>query len=140
MSLPVVLLHGWGFGPGVWRAMQRCLPDLEWHTLDLGFYRTPNLSLPANTPFIAIGHSLGFLWLSQRLHDPEFATRCRGLIAINGCARFARAPDFPMGVAVRVLERMIRQLHDNPIEVFFHFQRQSGLTLPLPLPDHLDIA
>ncbi|NGZ07750.1 MAG: alpha/beta hydrolase [Magnetococcales bacterium] len=35
---------------------------------------------------------------------------------------------------------MIRQLHDNPIEVFFHFQRQSGLTLPLPLPDHLDIA
>ncbi|MBF0191308.1 MAG: alpha/beta hydrolase [Magnetococcales bacterium] len=138
MSGFVLLVHGWGFGAGVWRPVRRALSDLTVQTLDLGFHGAPALTIPPHAPFIAVGHSLGFLWLTRQLDHPDFAARCRGLMAINGFCRFARAPDYPLGVAGRILERMATRLQEDPQEVLSVFQRQGGLDQPIPLPATLN--
>ena len=42
------------------------------------------------------------------------AARLRRLVCINGFARFGAGPDFPEGVAPRLLDRMLRQLVAQP--------------------------
>ena len=58
---------------------------------------------------IAIGHSLGALRL---LRQPP--PGCAGLVCINGFARFGAGPDFPEGVAPRLLDRMLRSSSPSP--------------------------
>ena len=67
---------------------------------------------------IAIGHSLGALRL---LRQPPLG--CAGLVCINGFARFGAGPDFPEGVAPRLLDRMLRQLAAQPQAVLRDFAR-----------------
>ncbi|MBF0214564.1 MAG: alpha/beta fold hydrolase [Magnetococcales bacterium] len=134
LSPSLLLVHGWGFGAGVWHPVRRALAPAKVRTLDLGFYGSPNLTLPPEDSFVAVGHSLGFLWLTRQLEYPDFAARCRGLVAINGFCRFSRAPDYPLGVAGRILERMAARLKEEPVEVLSLFQRQGGLERPLSIP------
>lgn len=139
MSSTLVLVHGWGFGAGVWRPVRRGLQACSSHALDLGFYHPARTAFPTEDGFIAIGHSLGFLWLTRHLLlEPDLAARCGGLIAINGFCRFARSLDFPAGVAPRILERMVSRLGIDPRAVLSDFQRQGGLDTPLNLPATLN--
>ncbi|MBF0125571.1 MAG: alpha/beta hydrolase [Magnetococcales bacterium] len=138
MSGHLLLVHGWGFGAGVWHPLLRALPEVTAHALDLGFFARGRLEIPPGKPFIAVGHSLGFLWLLDRLQEPDFARMCRGVISINGFSRFAASDDFTCGVPRRVLERMIRRLRIDPAEVLEAFQRQAGLEKRLPVPEGLD--
>ncbi|MBF0261338.1 MAG: alpha/beta hydrolase [Magnetococcales bacterium] len=139
MSSTLVLVHGWGLGAGAWRPVRRGLQAWSTHSLELGFHHPAATALPSGGDFLAIGHSLGFLWLTrQLLLDPDLATRCRGLIAINGFCRFARAADFPAGVAPRILERMVSRLSVDPHSVLKDFQRQGGLQSLLALPSILN--
>ncbi|MBF0417256.1 MAG: alpha/beta fold hydrolase [Magnetococcales bacterium] len=139
MPATLVLVHGWGFGPGVWRPTRRGLQAWPTRCLDLGFHGHADNALPSEGYFIAIGHSLGFLWLTRYLLDhPEQTARCLGLVAINGFCRFTRAPDFPKGVAPRILERMAARLSVDPQSVLRDFQRQGGLDTPLTLPSTLN--
>ena len=79
---------------------------------------------------IAIGHLLGALRL---LCQPPLG--CAGLVCINGFARFGAGPDFPEGVAPRLLDRMLRQLVAQPQAVLRDFRARCGDDTPSGAPD-----
>ncbi|MEO5349836.1 MAG: hypothetical protein H7836_09330 [Magnetococcus sp. YQC-3] len=122
----LLLVHGWGLGPGVWRGVRRLLPGWRCHVLDLGFFGTPQLQVPAGVPLLAVGHSLGFLWLLHHLERAEWRQACVGLVSIAGFSRFSRGDDFPSGVAPRVLARMRQRLPEDGSGVLQAFCRQGG--------------
>ncbi len=132
---PVLLLvHGFAYGPGVWRPLMRHLPDsLTVQRVDLGFSgraRVP--ALPGDRPVIGVGHSMGVAWLLENAPVP-----LTGLVSLNGFARLARAPDLPQGVAPRVLARMQMLLDQDPAAMLAEFRRRAGDPTPSParLPD-----
>ncbi|MEO5364199.1 MAG: hypothetical protein H7838_11340 [Magnetococcus sp. DMHC-8] len=122
----LLLVHGWGLGPGLWHALRRALPDWPCLALDLGFFGRPRLAVPTGQPVLAVGHSLGFLWLLHHLEQAPWRRDCVGLVSLAGFARFARAPDFPHGVAPRLLARMQQRLPDDTGGVLRDFCQQSG--------------
>jgi len=125
----LVLVHGWGLGPDLWDDLCRSWPEAEAVRLDLGFFGPPVLTpaLPPNRPVIALGHSLGVLWLLTR---QPFAWSA--LVSINGFDRFTEAPDFHPAVARRPLERMIQRLEQHPATVVSDFRQRCGLQAPVP--------
>ncbi|MBF0439472.1 MAG: hypothetical protein HQL93_10175 [Magnetococcales bacterium] len=139
MSCRLLFVHGWGCGAGVWRPLLRFLPEIEADILDLGFFGRPNLTIPTQHPFIAVGHSLGFLWLLNQLDNEIFAKQCLGLISINGFSRFSFSHDFPHGIASRILKRMTLRLTTEPVEVIREFGRQSGLEQALSIPARVNV-
>lgn len=136
MSLPLYLVHGWGFDASFWTSMLDHLPDVEASIVDAGYFGAPSHPPLPQAPYLAIGHSAGSLsLLSQDLPD------CKGLVLFNGFARFSAAADFPDGVPARVLERMRRQLQKSPEAVLADFRKRCGTDEPLPGPpalEHLD--
>lgn len=125
--MKILLVHGWGFGPWMWNGMIHRLRaltsplDLQVVSLDLGFFGAP--TPPQNGHFdIAIGHSLGFLWLLEN----RLITSDR-LVSINGFTRFSRAADFPSGWSSRVVQRMRKQLAVNPESMLAEFMNKSAV-------------
>ncbi|POF64240.1 hypothetical protein KMAL_01340 [Novacetimonas maltaceti] len=128
-DLPIVLVHGWGFGPEIWDPIRRASPDRDWRPLDFGYFSAiPHVELP-DRPFMAVGHSLGTLWLLSEM--PE---RCRGMMLLNGFARFAASDDFPQGVSPRILTRMIHRLEGAPDATVRDFRHKAGTDMPVPGP------
>lgn len=132
----LVLVHGWGFDHRLWQGLCSALPDLDAVTIDLGFFDPPNCpAFAPDRPVVAIGHSLGVLWL---LHTRPF--RWQALVSINGFPRFVDAPDYAPAVPVRLVDRMIRRLPADPAGVTQEFRRRCGHFDPLPdrpVPDSL---
>lgn len=131
MTLPLYLVHGWGFDASFWTTMLDHLPGVEASIVDAGYFGAPSRPLFPQTPYLAVGHSAGSLsLLNQDLPG------CEGLVLFNGFARFSAADDFPDGVPTRVLERMRRQLQKSPEAVLADFRKRCGTGEPLPgLPD-----
>ena len=126
MNPHLVFVHGWGFDAGSWRDIQEELPDFDCETVDLGFYGRPAASRANGAaPVVAVGHSLGFLWL---LHERPFPWR--GLVSISGMPRFARSADYRCGVAPRVLDAMIGRLADDPTDSLAEFFEACGCASP----------
>ncbi len=126
---PVLLLvHGWGFDASFWSPLRDCLAEVETVAWDLGFLGPAAFPPPpAGRPVIAVGHSFGLLWLLRR--RPLAWQR---LVSINGFARFTSSPDFPDGVAPRLLERMIMRFAKDPAQVFADFMGRCGAAAALP--------
>lgn len=123
----ILLVHGWGFGPWIWNGMMDRLTalmsplDLEVVPLELGFFGPP--TPPQNGHFdVAVGHSLGFLWLLEN----RLITFDR-LVSINGFTRFSRADDFPTGWPGRVVQRMRKQLAVDAESMLAEFMSKSGV-------------
>ncbi len=126
-SLPVVLVHGWAFDPSFWDTIRAALGPIQSRCLDFGFFGPrPAMDLP-QVPYVAVGHSLGALWL-LRHHGPL----CRGLVLINGFSRFGSATDFPRGIPRRVIERMRAGLLREPEGLLHSFRLRAGIDTPLP--------
>lgn len=132
MSLPLVFMHGWAFGPDFWTPLQRELGVRDAFTLDLGFFGPENLNLPEG-PFVAVGHSLGLLWLLRHAQD-----RLAALVSLGGFGRF----DVPAGPT----RAMRRGLARDPAQVITAFHQVCALPDELALdatrmaqarPDHL---
>lgn len=132
MSPLLLLVHGWGFDAAFWNPLQAALTDIDSIAWDLGFCGQPAApALPTDRPIIAVGHSLGFLWLLQ-----ERPCRWDKLVAINGFPRFTKSDDFPAGVPPRLLERMIGKLAGAPAAVTQDFLLRCGLDPALyPIDD-----
>ena len=132
----LVLVHGWGFEPGVWQGLRAALPEVECASVDLGFFGPPvGPAFPPDRPLIAVGHSLGVLWLLKTRPFPW-----RGLVSINGFPRFVLAPDYRPAVEPRLVDRMIRRLAADPAGVTEEFRIRCGSTGSLPdgpVPDSL---
>ena len=117
-----VLVHGWGFGPGIWRELRGKLPgNTHLYALNLGFIRDgPGDAGDWPEAPIAIGHSLGLLWLLHHKKQHDF----RALVSIQGFDRFC--PHIPQS---RV-ERMRRELAADPAATMARFWRACA---PNPL-------
>lgn len=118
--LPLVLLHGWGFDASVWDAVRALLAGWSVYSVDAGYFGHPSTpNLPAR--YVAVGHSLGAMrWLT------ETDAGCQGWVLINGFARFSAAADFPEGVPVRLLDRMLVRLAADPAAVVGDFRKRCG--------------
>lgn len=131
----LVFVHGWGFGPGFWRPLRRCLADWQTHTLDLGFYGRPRLEINVDQPWVAIGHSTGFLWILKQFSTKAIQdlTRfpCLGVVSLMGFSRFVRGDDFPHGVDARILQKMGRDLLRDPDQVLNEFMALGGVDIPM---------
>lgn len=117
MSCPLVFVHGWAFGPEFWMPLRRELGVREALTLDLGFFGPVNLSLPVE-PFVAVGHSLGLLWLLRHAQD-----RLAALVSLGGFGRF----DAPAGPT----RAMRRGLSRDPAQVINAFHQACALPAEL---------
>lgn len=79
-----VFVHGWGFHPGVWADVVAQLPEADVSLVDLGFVAGgPASGNDWPDDAIAVGHSLGLLWLLK-----EGGARFRGLVSVQGFDRF----------------------------------------------------
>ncbi|BCI68185.1 alpha/beta hydrolase family protein [Acetobacter aceti] len=121
--MQIVLVHGWGFAPAMWQPVRDRLgqPTV---TPDLGFFGPTETGLPTGQPLLAVGHSLGLLWLLTQTSLPEGSV----VLGINGFARFSRANDFPVGVPPRVLDRMMKGLEREAVPVLRQFRENCGLS------------
>jgi pimeloyl-[acyl-carrier protein] methyl ester esterase len=84
----VVLVHGWGFNGWLWAELVRHLPHAKISLIDLGFVaggpdahpRWPSDANAQDT--IAVGHSLGVLWVLKQ------GARFKGLVSVQGFDRY----------------------------------------------------
>ncbi|MGH6866388.1 MAG: alpha/beta fold hydrolase [Methyloceanibacter sp.] len=97
-----VLVHGWGFHAGIWADFVPHLSGAEITFVDLGFVAggpKGQSEWPADA--IAVGHSLGALWLLQN-HPSRF----KALVSIQGFDCFCcHVPPSRVSALKRGLER-----------------------------------
>ncbi len=116
----LLFVHGWAFDAAFWAPLAAALADWPQAVADAGYFGPAHAPTLAG-PVLAIGHSFGAL---QLLGDAP--PGCLGLVAINGFARFGAAGDFPRGVPVRMLDRMLNRLATQPEAVLRDFRQRCG--------------
>lgn len=123
MPMRLVYVHGWGLDADFWTPLRQRLSIMDDFAVDLGFTQPPRLRIPyADQPYVAVGHSLGLLWLlTQTDHHPWQA-----VISINGFSRFTNDAGFPNGWPGRVVTRMIAALDNDPEAVYRDFMVRAG--------------
>jgi pimeloyl-[acyl-carrier protein] methyl ester esterase len=128
VSLTLLFAHGWALDRTLWDRVLAGLGEAAAGALvrDSGYYGRPNDPRPDGA-VLGVGQSLGALEL---LAEPP--PGLVGVVALDGFARFGKAPDFPEGVAGRVLERMKARLGDG---VLAEFVQRAGGELPEGEPD-----
>jgi pimeloyl-[acyl-carrier protein] methyl ester esterase len=124
----LLFAHGWALDRTLWDKVLEALGEDAQGALvrDAGYYGRPADPRVAG-PVLGVGQSLGALEL---LAAPT--PGLLGVVALDGFARFGRAPDFAEGVAGRVLERMKAQLGNG---VLAEFLTRADGQLPAGQPD-----
>lgn len=108
-----VFVHGWGFHAGIWASLIERLPDAKVTLIDLGFVAGgPEGSPDWPEDAIAVGHSLGVLWLLK-----EAGARFKGLVSIQGFDRFC--PHVPLS-RVSALKRGLARDPGGTLQAFWH--------------------
>ncbi|MFC3173817.1 alpha/beta fold hydrolase [Novosphingobium bradum] len=134
--MKIALFHGWGFDRSIWDAVIPLLPGHDCEADNRGYFGTPATAGPAD---LAVTHSLGTL---RALAAPPAG--CRALLALNGFDRFAAGADFPAGVPLRVIDRMLARLDAAPAAVVGTFRETCGADAGPPIADparlHADLA
>lgn len=124
---PLLLIHGWGFGPAVWSPLSACLPagisviappqsgygdagavvsrQEPIHELETQLQRL-------DQPAVIAGWSLGGLLALQLAQAwPE---QVRALVLIASLPRFRRGPEWPAGIDSAGLMAVRQRLQDKP--------------------------
>jgi pimeloyl-[acyl-carrier protein] methyl ester esterase len=128
-----VFVHGWGFNAALWRDVVDNMPASEVALIDLGFIAGgPKASTDWPNDAVAVGHSLGLLWLLHRTSE-EGGAPFRGLVSIQGFDRFC--PHVP---AARV-NGMRRALRRDAAQMLDGFWRGCGAE-PYAPPEALNIG
>jgi pimeloyl-[acyl-carrier protein] methyl ester esterase len=141
-------VHGWGFDAGVFDALaDRLEPSLQpilqpmaqpmsqpisQLRYDAGYVGSALLE-PPTQPFIAVAHSFGMMRVLKNL-----APHCMGIVCLNGFARFSAAPDFAAGTPLRLIDRMLQRLRQDPMGVVNTFRARCGAP-PYPASTGLDV-
>lgn len=136
----LLFAHGWALDRSLWNAVLAELGEdgARAVTLDAGYFGHPAASGSLDgAPLLGVGQSLGALEL---LADPP--APLRGLVAIDGFARFVAGPDFPQGHPRRVLQHMARRLQAAPGPVVSEFLGKAlgAAALPSGAPDAQALA
>jgi pimeloyl-[acyl-carrier protein] methyl ester esterase len=128
----LVFVHGWGFNATIWRDVIGNIRDSAVSLVDLGFIAGgPKGTTSWPSDAVAIGHSLGLLWLLHRARV-EGRPLFRGLITVQGFDRFC--PPIPSS---RVAG-MRRGLRGDPGQTLEAFWRGCG-TPPFASPEALNV-
>ncbi len=110
-----LFVHGWGFDAGIWREIATHLQGHEVRCVDLGFFGAKSddaKSWPEGG--VAVGHSLGVLWLLKALQEGR-APPFRGLISVQGFDRFCPYVPPPVVASMR------RELRRDPAATLNRF-------------------
>jgi pimeloyl-[acyl-carrier protein] methyl ester esterase len=121
-----VLVHGWGFHAGIWTDFVGHLEGAEITLVDLGFVAGgPKGAVEWPEDSIAVGHSLGLLWLLE-----QGGGRFRALVSIQGfdCFHCHVAPS-----RVAALRRGLEGNASATLEGFWRSCGASGFALPQAL-------
>jgi pimeloyl-[acyl-carrier protein] methyl ester esterase len=111
-----VLVHGWGFNPAIWRDVTGYMRNSEISYVDLGFIAGgPKAAAQWPSDAIAVGHSLGVLWLLHRARQEGHAP-FRALVSIEGFDRFC--PHIPPS-RVAGMRRGLRRDAYQTVEAFW---------------------
>jgi pimeloyl-[acyl-carrier protein] methyl ester esterase len=128
-----LFVHGWSFDAGFWDGVRALLPDADTRVAELGYTgRAPSWP-PVSPGTVAVGHSAGLMRLLSG-RKTETGT-WRGLVSVNGFARFGGGDDFPEGIPPRILDRMLLQLRREPSRVLADFRQRCGADAPAAVPD-----
>ena len=120
--------HGWAYDASFWAPLRAALSDWpRWPT-------TPAISAPPPAGSLRPGDRHR-PFAGRAAPVAPAAAGCAGLVCINGFARFGAGPDFPEGVAPRLLDRMLRQLVAQPQAVLRDFRARCGDDTPSGAPD-----
>jgi pimeloyl-[acyl-carrier protein] methyl ester esterase len=124
-----VLVHGWGFHAGLWSEFVGHLDQAEITLVDLGFVAGgPQDKQDWPSDAIAIGHSLGLLWLLTRKSGPF-----RALVSLQGFDCFS------CHIAHSRIAALKRGLKREPYPTMQAFWRSCGAPDFAP-PEALDVA
>ncbi|MEZ0280916.1 alpha/beta fold hydrolase [Methyloceanibacter sp.] len=118
-----VLVHGWGFHAGIWADFVAHLDGAEVTLIDLGFVAGgPKGTSDWPEDAIAVGHSLGLLWLLER-----GGGRFKALVSIQGfdCFCCHIAPS-----RVKALQRGLEREPAGTLQAFWRSCGASGFALP----------
>jgi len=121
----LVFLHGWGYGPCVWRAWAEAFADRPVVLLDAGYFGPERMDIPGSLPqspddWIGVGHSFGF----ARLLGMDIPWR--GLIGFGAFLRFCATPGRDTGTPPELLDAMLARLDVAPAEVLRRFTKRCG--------------
>lgn len=133
MTPRLLLIHGWGFDPTFWDAFRAVLPELPALAADLGYFGPASRPEPGG-PVVVVGHSTGAL---LALRSPP--ADCLALVAINGFDHFVSLTG-AIGVAPRLLDRMITRLPVDPVGTVADFRRRCGDDSSFGVPDPAQLA
>lgn len=118
----LAFLHGWGFGPEVWKPLAEAFPERPVALLDAGYFGPERLTPPpCPDGWVGVGHSLGF----ARLLAMELPWR--GLVGFGAFLRFCAAGPEQPGTAIATLDAMALRLDNDPADVLARFFRRCGL-------------
>lgn len=112
-----VFVHGWGFNACLWTGLLGRLADAKVSLIDLGFVAGgpeasrdwPSDAITEDT--IAIGHSLGVLWLLKERRGPF-----KGLVSVQGFDRYC--PHMPHA-RVAALKRGLARDPGGTLQAFW---------------------
>ena len=111
-----VFVHGWGFNPAIWHDVIRSTGNAEVTLVDLGFIAGgPRAATEWPCDAVAVGHSLGLLWLLHRAAK-EGRAPFRALVSVQGFDRFC--PPIPPS-RVAGMRRGLRRAAYQTVEVFW---------------------
>jgi len=119
-----VFVHGWGFSATLWRGVVGLLRTSEVTLVDLGFIAggAPQANIwPKDA--IAVGHSLGLLWLLHRAGDAG-SVSFRALVSIQGFDRFC--PTIPASRVAGMRRALRRDAAAIRLRVVHRARRQCG--------------
>lgn len=123
-----VLVHGWGFHAGIWTDFAGHLDGADVTLVDLGFVSGgPKGESDWPSDAIAVGHSLGLLWLLRR-----GGGKFKGLVSVQGFDCFC------CHIASSRVEALKRGLEREPHATLQAFWRSSG-TACFALTDSLNV-
>lgn len=124
----ILFVHGWGFSATFWQGLREALAEYDSEVIDLGYIQENSVHddhiqcvLDHQTHYVAIGHSLGFIYLLN-----QYPIRFKHYVAINSFSKFAKDLSFPNGIAPRILDRMDKGLEINPVQLMNQFYEQCG--------------
>jgi pimeloyl-[acyl-carrier protein] methyl ester esterase len=124
-----VLVHGWGFHAGIWADVAAHLDGADITLIDLGFVAGgPKGETEWPPDAIAVGHSLGLLWL-LRQEKGSF----RALVSVQGFDCFG------CHVAPSRIAALKRGLEREPHATLQAFWRSCGAA-GFALPEALNVA
>jgi pimeloyl-[acyl-carrier protein] methyl ester esterase len=125
-----VFVHGWGFNAGIWRDLTGYMRNPEVSLVDLGFIAGGPQAVSAwPSDAIAVGHSLGVLWLLHRAGEAGGAP-FRGLVSIQGFDRFS--PPIPRS-RVAGMRRGLRRDASQTLETFWRGSGTESFAPPAAL-------